>query len=83
MICLNISKWDIGDSCFLTCGNIASVIFLPRMYHPRLVKNKGGAEQVQSPALECEVWIPLTFDKGMKDRMHNCFKLKETVSYGN
>jgi len=39
---LNISKWDIGDSCFLTCGNIASVIFLPRMYHLRPVKNKGG-----------------------------------------
>ena len=81
---LNISKWDVGDSCFLTCGNIASVIFLPRMYHLWLVKSKGGAEQVQSHALECEIWIPLMFDKGMKDRrIHNCFKLKETVRYGS
>ena len=80
---LNISKWDIGDLYFLTCGNIASVIFLPRMHHLWLVKSKGGAEQVQSHALECEVWIPSMFDKGMKDRIHNCFKLKETVRYGS
>ena len=60
------------------------MIFLPRLYHLGLVKNGGGADQVQSHALESEVWIPLRFDKGMKDRRtHNCFKLKETASYGN
>ena len=51
---------------------------------PATGEKQRRAEQVQSHALECEVWIPLTFDKGMKDRRtHHCFKLKETVSYGN